>query len=84
VSALKAGDRVRADDLGRSITGTVVRGPRRDPEAMPCVFVMWDDEEYDAGSLGHEIPSDLLHLLEAVVGRAPLRHRLHIMARGGE
>ena len=80
--ALKTGNRVRADDDGRPLTGTVVRGPRLDHEGLPCVLVMWDDEEYDARSLGHEIPSHLLGKLEVIAGRAPLRHRMHILAWG--
>ena len=73
---LKTWTRVKAFDEveGRGMVGTVVSGT----EKPGPVNIMWDCEEYDGGSLGHEAPDDMLHELEVLEGaRVPLLHRMH-------
>ena len=57
------------------IKGTVVSGTDRPGE----VHIMWDEECYDRGSLGHVAPADMLDQLKMLDERVPLQHRLHLM-----
>lgn len=67
--------RVRAYDEveDRHIEGTVVSGSDRPGP----VLVMWDCEDYDGSSMGHEAPEELLGTLEVIDGHVPLQHRTH-------
>lgn len=67
--------RVEVRDGGEVLRGTVVSGT----ETPGPVLVMWDSEKYDANSLGHEIPDDLVSLLRPIAGRVPVLHRFHPM-----
>ena len=56
------------------LRGTVVREADKEGSGM---LVMWDSEEYDSGSLGHEVPADMVCELKAIGGRVPVLHRFH-------